>query len=179
MTNRNALKGLAAQTALYKKKYQAFFGDFCKRNYDALIGAIAERTPVDFGVLREGWAKHSTFTPGESKVVMTIYNPADYAAHIEYGYKQKPGMILKMKMHMGRLRFVEYLGHTFKVGTGNPTGHAEPDEDGYYTIVTRKRVIPGKHMVADSVAELKRELPVRYTQAFAAFNRRNPIWQAQ
>lgn len=169
----NSIKELAKRTALYKKKYKAFFNDFCEKNYQSLIGAIAERTPVDFGVLREGWARHSTLECTDGKVVFHIYNPADYAAHIEYGYHQKPGMILQMEMRQGRLRFVKYIGHTFKVGTGAPTGKAEPDENGIYTIVTRKRYIPGHHMVKDSVDEFKKELPSRYEKAFAAFNRRN------
>ena len=173
MTNRNALKDFAKKTALYKKKYKAFFNDFCERNYQMLIGAIAERTPVDFGVLREGWARHSTMENAGEKVIFHIYNPADYAAHIEYGYHQKPGMILQMEQRMGRLRFVKCLGHTFKVGSGEPTGKAQPDENGMYTIVTRKRYIPGHHMLKDSIDEFKNELPVRYEKAFSAFYRRN------
>lgn len=173
MASRNAFKDFEKKTALYKKKYKAFFNDFCEKNYQALIGAIAERTPVDFGVLREGWSRHSTMEATDGKVVYHICNPADYAAHVEYGYHQKPGMILQMEMRMGRLRFVKYLGHTFKVGSGEPTGKAKPDENGMYTIVTRKRYIPGHHMLKDSVDEFKKELPKRYEKAFAAFNRRN------
>jgi hypothetical protein len=173
MTSRNAIKDFAKKTALYKKKYKAFFNDFCDKNYQMLIGAIAERTPVDFGVLREGWSRHSAMENQGEKIIFHIYNPADYAAHVEYGYHQKPGMILQMEMRMGRLRFVKYLGHTFKVGSGDPTGKAEPDDNGLYTIVTRKRYIPGHHMLKDSVDEFKKELPKRYEQAFSAFNRRN------
>ncbi len=173
MASRNAIKDFAKKTALYKKKYKAFFNDFCERNYQSLIGAIAERTPVDFGVLREGWAKHSTMAATGEKVVFTIYNPADYAAHVEYGYHQKPGMILQMEMRMGRLRFVKYLGQTENYGTGESSNRAKPDKNGMYTIVTRKRYIPGHHMLKDSVDEFKKELPKRYEQAFSAFNRRN------
>lgn len=173
MANSNAFKELTKKTALYRKKYKAFFNDFCEKNYQLLIGAIAERTPVDFGVLREGWSKHSSMESSGEKIIFHICNPADYAAHVEYGYHQKPGMILQMEMRMGRLRFVKYLGHTFKVGSGEPTGNAKPDENGLYTIVTRKRYIPGHHMLKDSVDEFKKELPKRYEQAFSAFNRRN------
>ena len=173
MANRNAIKDFAKKTALYKKKYKVFFNDFCDKNYQLLIGAIAERTPVDFGVLREGWSKHSAMENQGEKIVFHIYNPADYAAHVEYGYHQKPGMILQMEMRMGRLRFVKYLGHTFKVGSGELTGKAEPDENGLYTIVTRKRYIPGHHMLKASLDEFKKELPKRYEQAFSAFNRRH------
>ena len=173
MASRNALKDFAKKTALYKKKYKAFFNDFCERNYQALIGAIAERTPVDFGVLREGWAQHSTMENSGEKVVFHIYNPADYAAHVEYGYHQKPGMILQMEMRMGHLRFVKYLGQTENYGTGESSNQAKPDKNGIYTIVTRKRYIPGHHMLKDSVDEFKKELSKRYEKAFAAFNRRN------
>lgn len=173
MANRNAFKDFAKKTALYKKKYKAFFNDFCERNYQSLIGAIVERTPVDFGVLREGWARHSTMEATDGKVVYHICNPADYAAHVEYGYHQKPGMILQMEMRMGRLRFVKYLGQTENYGTGESSNQAKPDENGMYTIVTRKRYIPGHHMLKDSVDEFKKELPKRYEKAFAAFNRRN------
>ena len=173
MASRNALKDFAKKTALYKKKYKAFFNDFCEKNYQALIGAIAERTPVDFGVLREGWSRHSTIEATDGKVVYHICNPADYAAHVEYGYHQKPGMILQMEMSKGRLRFVKYLGQTGNYGTGESSNQVKPDKNGMYTIVTRKRYIPGHHMVADSIAEFKKELPKRYEKAFAAFNRRN------
>ncbi len=179
MANVNAFKKMAVQTALYKKKYKAFFGDFCQRNYDALIGSIQERTPVDFGVLREGFAQNSSIATTGEKVVFTVYNPSDYAAHVEYGYHQKPGMILKMKMDKGRLRFVEFMGWSRKYGVGDPTGKAEPDENGFYTIVTRKRLIPGRHMVADSVSELQKELPKRWHSAFSAFSEANGPWRAQ
>lgn len=173
MASTNAFKELTKKTALYKKKYKAFFNDFCDRNYQLLIGAIAERTPVDFGVLREGWSKHSAMENQGEKIVFHIYNPADYAAHVEYGYHQKPGMILQMEMSKGRLRFVKYLGQTGNYGTGESSHQAKPDKNGMYTIVTRKRYIPGHHMLKDSVDEFKKELPKRYEQAFSAFNRRN------
>ena len=173
MASRNAFKDFAKKMALYKKKYKAFFNNFCEKNYQSLIGAIAERTPVDFGVLREGWAKHSTMVATGEKVIFTIYNPADYAAHVEYGYHQKPGMILQMEMSNGHLRFVKYLGQTEKYGTGESSNQVKPDKNGMYTIVTRKRYIPGHHMVKDSIDEFKKELPKRYEKAFAAFNRRN------
>ena len=173
MASRNALKDFAKKTLLYKKKYSAFFKDFCERNYQSLIGAITELTPVDFGVLREGWARHSTMETIDAKVVYHIYNPADYAAHVEYGYHQKPGMILQMEMRMGRLRFVKYLGQTENYGSGSSSSQATPAPDGTYTIVTRKRYVPGHHMLKDSVDEFKKELPKRYEKAFEAFHRRN------
>ncbi len=179
MASKNALKNMSAQTALYKKKYQAFLHKLCGLTYNSLIDAIKEKTPVDFGLLREGWSKNSTMSESDGKIIMTIYNPADYAAHIEYGYNQKPGMMLKMKMHMGRLRFVEFLGWTRHYGVGDPTGKVEPDENGFYTIVTRKRHIPGRYMMTDSVKEMRSELPKRYNDAFAAFSKRNQIWPEQ
>ena len=72
MASTNAFKELTKKTALYRKKYKAFFNDFCDRNYQLLIGAIAERTPVDFGVLREGWSKHSAMENQGEKIVFHI-----------------------------------------------------------------------------------------------------------
>ncbi|MCK9453275.1 MAG: hypothetical protein M0Q90_16380 [Bacteroidales bacterium] len=173
----NIFKKAALNHALYKKRFSMFFDDFCKEVFKELLAAIKERTPVDYGALRLG------FDDSNAKKIGNVYkfnientatskgaNPALYAAHIEWGYKQKPGMILKMRMESGRLRFVEFMGYSFAYGTGDPTGKAEPDEDGNYIIVTRKRDIKGKHMVKDSLYELASELPERFAKRFNAFN---------
>lgn len=175
----NQLLIMAKNNLLFKKKYQAFFAKFLDVNYTALIGKIAERTPVDYGVLREGWAQNSTINIVDGKAHFVIYNPADYAAHVEYGHIQKPGMKLKMKFERGKWRFAEFLGYTIPYGIGEPEikSDQQPDEDGCITIVTKKRKIPGVFMMRDSVDEMMKELPNRYAMALKAFEARNK-WQA-
>lgn len=158
----------------FKKRYIAFFQAFCEEVYEQLLTAVKERTPVDQGALRAAFQTDSTMAINGNTATITVHNSESYASHIEWGYQQKPGMILKMRMEAGRLRFVEFLGYSFAYGKGDPTGKQEPDEDGNYTIVTRKRDIPGVHMLKDSMDELAKTLPALYAKRFAAFKRSTP-----
>lgn len=167
----------AARNALFAKRYGMFFDQFCREAYQGLISAVKERTPVDYGVLRSAFESDSTASKRGNVYTISVANtakskgsnPAMYASHIEWGYQQKPGMILKMRMERGRLRFVAFLGYSFAYGKGEPTGEAEPDSDGNYVIVTRKRDVKGHHMLKDSIDDLSRTLPVLYAKRYGEF----------
>lgn len=64
-------------------------------------------------------------------------------------------MILKMKEERGKLRFLKFLGYSKKYGLGDPTGKAEPDEEGNVIIVTRKRFIKGRFMAREALEAMK------------------------
>ena len=108
------------------------------------------RTPVDNGDLREKWALMPVEKIG-NKYIIRITNPAEYAAFVEFGYMQRPGMILKMKEVGGKLRFEKFLGYAKSYKMGDPTGKVPPDENGFVTIVTRKRFIKGRFMAREGL----------------------------
>lgn len=114
------------------------------------------RTPGDRGDLKAKWALMPFEKKGD-KYVISITNPAEYAAYVEFGYMQRPGMILKMKEINGKLRFVKMLGYANKYKLGDPTGKVPPDKDGFVTIVTRKRFIKGQFMAREGLRVTKEE----------------------
>lgn len=68
---------------------------------EVIIGKIKDNTPVSpgGGRLREGWKRTNA-----SKGKAVIYNNVEYAAHVEYGHRQKPG------------RYVPAIGKRLKKG---------------------------------------------------------------
>lgn len=114
----------------------------------------AMRTPVDMGDLRAKWAIMPV-NKIKNEYIISITNPAEYAAYVEFGYMQRPGMILKMKEERGKLRFLNFLGYSQKYKMGDPTGKAKPDEEGNVVIVTRKRFIKGRFMARGALEEMK------------------------
>lgn len=115
----------------------------------------AVRTPVDQGDLRAKWAVMPV-EKKENKYIIAITNPAEYAAFVEFGYMQRPGMILRMKEIQGKLRFIEFLGYSKTYKTGEPTGKVQPDAKGEVVIVTRKRFIEGRFMARAALDEMKK-----------------------
>lgn len=108
------------------------------------------RTPVDQGDLRLKWANMPIEKVG-SRYIITITNPANYAAFVEFGYMQRPGMILKMREERGKLRFVQFLGYSDNYELGAPSGKAMTDDDGFVVIKTRKRFIEGRFMAREAL----------------------------
>lgn len=117
---------------------------------EVLLGETKQRTPVDMGDLRAKWAAMPVERIGQ-RYIIRITNPAEYAAYVEFGYMQRPGMILKMRESAGRLRFVKFLGYARAYRLGDPTGKVPPDEDGFVTIITRKRFIKGRFMAREGL----------------------------
>ena len=147
---------------LYKQKVEAVHKQMaeemitiCKQLGQKLRDETAARTPVDHGDLREKWAVMPV-EKKEDKYIISITNPAKYAAYVEFGYMQRPGMRLKMKEVNGKLRFVQFLGYARQYKLGETTGKAQPDKDGYIVIITRKRFIPGRFMARQGLEETKK-----------------------
>lgn len=69
-----------------EKKLPGAKDKFLAQEAELVRGDAAELTPVDTGNLREAW-KHST--PENGRV--DVYNNTEYAAHVEYGHRQKVG----------------------------------------------------------------------------------------
>lgn len=57
---------------------------FLIREANILVGRVKNYTPVDMGVLRNSW-KRTNPSNGQIQVV----NSTSYAAHVEYGHRQK------------------------------------------------------------------------------------------
>ena len=64
---------------------------------EQLVGRAKNLTPVDTGALRNDWKRT---TPKEGRV--EVYNNTEYAAHVEWGHRQKVG------------RFVPAIGKRLK-----------------------------------------------------------------
>ena len=182
----NAMKVAEARFRVFSKKYRAFFKSFVTKSYHGLISAIKERTPVDYGFLRTAFSSSSRVdffergamitidakgSKGTDEVSGAVRNPADYAAHVEYGYDQRPNMIIKMKFVRGRYRFAGYFG--MSKGRKNDDDEERDPEPDEFVFVTKARHIPGRFMVRNSITEMMTELPRNYGKAFGAFRRTN------
>lgn len=55
-----------------------------------LIRRIKEKTPIDTGTLRNGWAIGS-ITESSDMYAIEIINPVEYASEVEYGHRQEVG----------------------------------------------------------------------------------------
>lgn len=64
---------------------------------EQLVGRAKNLTPVDTGALRSNWKRTA---PKNGRVV--VYNNTEYAAHVEWGHRQKAG------------RFVPAIGKRLK-----------------------------------------------------------------
>lgn len=116
------------------------------------VKEIAERTPVDYGVLRAGWAALEPEKRGNLLLVRVV-NPVEYARYIEYGYLQSPGRILLMEEERGKLRFLAALGIAKRYRVGDPDlNNRKPHEPGKpFVIVTRDRFIKGHFMARNGL----------------------------
>lgn len=59
---------------------------FVAQEAEQIIGKAKENTPTQTGTLKNGW-RRTRAVQGET----TVYNNTEYAAHVEYGHRQKPG----------------------------------------------------------------------------------------
>lgn len=153
---------------LYKKKIEKLrrtlpelYARISEKLQEEMLAETIERTPGDEGDLRDSWAAMPIEKSG-TKYMIKITNPKEYAAYVEFGYMQRPGMILKMKEVKGKLRFVKFLGYSAKYGLGDPTGKVPTDEDGNVVIVTRKRFIKGHFMARDALDVMKEKWSNNY-----------------
>lgn len=69
-----------------EKKLPGARDEFLSQEAELVRGDAAELTPVDTGNLCEAW-KSSTPENG----CVDVYNNTEYAAHVEYGHRQKVG----------------------------------------------------------------------------------------
>lgn len=148
---------------MYKRKVEAIHRQLAqemitisKQLGETFVTETKEKTPVDMGDLRAKWAVMPV-EKKQDKYIIKITNPAEYAAYVEFGYMQRPGMILKMKEVKGKLRFIKFLGYAKNYKLGDPTGKAPTDEDGNVVIVTRKRFIKGRFMARDALDIMKKK----------------------
>lgn len=57
---------------------------------EELLDTVVAKTPRDTGRLQESWKMTDVVDHG-SYVEITVYNPVDYASHVEYDHKQEVG----------------------------------------------------------------------------------------
>lgn len=69
-----------------EKKLPGARDKFLSQEAELVRGDAAELTPVDTGNLREAWKRSA---PENGRV--DVYNNTEYAAHVEYGHRQKVG----------------------------------------------------------------------------------------
>lgn len=159
MSGRNFAEAYKKRVEALNNALPSLFIRYSKHIAGEFLAEVKKRTPVDYGALRNAWSLDPISKVG-NKYIIRVVNPQKYAPFIELGYAQRPGMILKMRMERGKLRFKAFLGYSYTYGIGDPKGKAEPDENGDYIICTRKRFIPGHFMARDGLAEMKRRLPI-------------------
>lgn len=140
-----------------REKLPDIYVNYSKRISDEFLAEVVNRTPGDNGNLRTSW-KQMPVEKKENRYIITITNPQKYAAYVEFGYAQRPGMVLKMRMERGRLRFKKFIRFAKNYKVGDPTGDVQPDKNGDYYICTRKRFIPGKFMAREGLKEMEKRV---------------------
>lgn len=157
MKNDNVATQYQKKIETLHKKIAEMMVTAAKQLGDKLIEETMIRTPTDKYDLRNKWALNPVEKLGD-KYIISITNPAEYGAYVEFGYMQRPGMILKMKEDKkGKLRFVKFLGYSSAYKLGDPTGKVEPDKDGFVVIITRKRFIKGHFMAREGLRATKKK----------------------
>ena len=82
----SGLDALIQRLGEAKKKLPGVRDKFLSQEAELVRGDEAELTPIDTGNLREAWKRS---TPENGRV--DVYNNTEYAAHVEYGHRQKVG----------------------------------------------------------------------------------------
>lgn len=59
---------------------------FVAQEAEQIVAKAKENTPTRTGTLKNGW-RRTRAVQGKT----TVYNNVEYAAHVEYGHRQKPG----------------------------------------------------------------------------------------
>lgn len=158
MQTDNFFKAYRKITQTAAEALPSLFSAYAQHLGVQFVGELKTRTPVDYGNLRNAWALLPLQKSG-NKYVIKAANPMEYGAFIEFGYTQRPGMILKMQDARGKLRFLAFLGYSPNYGIGASNRKKEPNEDGEVVICTRKRMIPGRFMARESLLEMKKRIP--------------------
>lgn len=82
------LKEKLEQFNKFDKK--SFMKNTVKEIAQELFNTVKAKTPRDTGLLQDSWKMTEVVDHG-SYVEITVYNPVDYASHVEYGHKQEVG----------------------------------------------------------------------------------------
>lgn len=85
-----------------EKKLPGAKDRFLSQEAELVRGDAADLTPVDTGNLREVWKRS---TPENGRV--DVYNNTEYAAHVEYGHRQKVGQYVPAISKRLKKPFVE------------------------------------------------------------------------
>lgn len=137
-------------------KHQQFLRQFLAEMGQRAMAQTKALTPVDTGDLRLRWELSSVTRVGDSLQIV-IFNPLEYASHVEDG-------------HMQRRRFLP-LHHLERSAKGKRLARTLGRKYGRNTtgIMLKDKWIPGVHMARISIDKIERELPARYNRAFQAF----------
>ena len=168
---KNAAGRFSAKIERLRRTLPALYAGITRGLQEELLEETQKRTPEDDGELKKRWATLPITKQG-GRYIIAITNPQHYAAYVEFGYMQRPGMILRMKEINGKLRFLEFLGYSKVYRLGEPNGKVPPDENGEVVIVTRKRFIPGHFMARDALEEMKSRWANHYRKSITAFLKR-------
>jgi Bacteriophage HK97-gp10, putative tail-component len=137
----SGMESLAAQVEALQNRQQQFLTQFLIEMGLRVLAKTKKRTPVDEGELRRKWAISDVHRRGD-ELYIVLSNPMEYASFVEHGH-----MIIK--------------GQRFKVRKGPAKGQ--------WRTTKATRWWEGYHMAKISIAEIERELPIRYQRAMQSF----------
>lgn len=155
----NLGEAYSAIIAAVDKKLPELLNSYLLKIGAEFLKETRERTPVDYGTLRNAWALAPLRKVGNRNFIQ-LTNPQKYSAFVEFGYVQRPGMILKMKKARGKLRFVAFLGYAKNISNGDPEKQEAINDGDEIVICTRKRFIPGRFMARDALNLMRKKVPV-------------------
>ena len=142
------------------KDVQTQYDDFVKKFLTEMgmrtLGQTKKLTPVDTGNLRNRWELSDVHRMGDG-LYITIFNPVEYASHVEDGHMQHKRFlpIEYLQQSKGNAQYLNSLYNQYG--------------DGIAGVMLHDKWIPGYHMARISISKIEREIPARYEKALKEF----------
>ena len=166
------LEKFAKELEGFEQKHHNFLESFLLEMAMRTLAKTKKLTPVDTGNLRNKWEVSNVVRVGK-ELQVHIFNPEEYASHVEDGHRQRK-RFLPLRYLMEGTPKSKKLGKAMvqkygkKTATGRISRKAGPN-GGVKGIMLKDKWIPGVHMARISISQIERELPARYNREFTRF----------
>ena len=148
---------LRKQIVDFDKQHFEFLRRFLIEMGQRALAQTKTLTPVDTGDLRLRWELSAVRQNGNTLMVI-IFNPLEYASHVEDGHMQDRRFLPLKKLEQKSVKGKKLAKKLRRQYGRNTQG-----------IMLKRKWIPGVHMARISIDKIERELPARYNRAFKAF----------
>ena len=166
------LEKFAKELEGFEQKHRNFLESFLLEMGMRTLAKTKKLTPVDTGNLRNKWEVSNVVRIGK-ELQVHIFNPEEYASHVEDGHRQRK-RFLPLRYLMEGTPKSKKLGKAMvqkygkKTATDRISSKAGPN-GGVKGIMLKDKWVPGVHMARISISQIERELPARYNREFTRF----------